>query len=63
MGQRSHPIAQVTADHLVVERGFRGCHSVVGTVIDQIRNRLDNNFIITADQRIKVHPHIQRWLG
>ena len=58
MCQRPHPVAEISVNDLVIECGFRGSHSVVGTVIDQIRNRLDDDFIIAADQRIEVHPHI-----
>ena len=58
MGQRSHPIAQVTADHLVVQSSFGGCHCKLLSVIIQVCNRLDDNLVVAIDQCIEVHADI-----
>ena len=58
MCKRAHPIPQVSGYGLVIEGSFRCGHSIVGPAVNQIRNRLNDQLIVTTDQSVKIHSHI-----
>ena len=58
MGQGSHLASEISVYLLIIERRFRGRHGIVGSVVNQICDRLDNDFVIAGNERIKVHSHI-----
>lgn len=58
MGERSHLASKISVYLLVIERRFRGRHGIVGSTVDEVGDRLDNDFVIAGNKRIKVYSHI-----
>ena len=58
MGQRAHPVSKITVNCLIIKGSFGCGHSVVGAAVNQVCNRLNDDFIITANQGVKIHPNI-----
>ena len=58
MGQRSHLASEISVYLLVIERRFRGRHGIVGSTVDEVGDRLDNDFVIAGNKRIKAYSHI-----
>lgn len=51
MGQRSHLASEISVYLLVIERRFRGRHGIVGSTVDEVGDRLDNDFVIAGKRR------------
>ena len=58
MSQRSHLASEISVYLLIIERRFRSRHGIVGSVVNQICDGLNNDFVIAGNKRIKVHSHI-----
>ena len=58
MGERSHLASKISVYLLVIERRFRGRHGIVGSTVDEVGDRLDNDFVIAGNKRIKVYSYI-----
>ena len=43
---------------MVIERRFRGRHGIVGSTVDEVGDRLDNDFVIAGNEHIKAYSHI-----
>lgn len=58
MSQRSHLASEISVYLLIIERRFRSRHGIAGSVVNQICDGLNNDFVIASNKRIKVHSHI-----
>ena len=58
MGQRGHLAPKASVDDPVIERCFRCGHGIIGSPVDEVSYRLDDDLIIAVDQRIEIDTHI-----